>query len=309
MLWGLPEDEPLCSVQRELLRHDVPHLCLDQRKFQQVQVEFDAAHGVVGRLQLGEQCIALEEIGAVFLRPHDIREVLRTGADVPDIESERQAVAVERRLFVWADIADALVVNRPSAMASNWSKPFQAELIRAQGFEIPATLVTTTPDAAREFIAQHRRVIYKSVSGERSIVSRMDDSELERIDEVTSCPTQFQSHICGVDWRVHVIRDEVYACEIRCDADDYRIGEQEGVAIEIRAAFLPETIATRCRALARQLNLPLAGIDLRRTVDDAWYCFEVNTAPAFSYYEKRSGQPLTAAVARMLIGAEMRRAA
>ena len=212
-------------------------------------------------------------------------------------------MVVERQLFVWVELARVLVVNRPSAIASNESKPGQAELIRGRGFQIPATLVTTTPDAARAFIAEHRRVIYKSVSGQRSVVSRVTASELESLDDVATCATQFQAHVPGTDWRVHVVGDDVHACEIRCAADDYRMAHLQGEPIEFEAAEPPASVVASCHALTRHLGLSLAGIDLRRTSDDVWYCFEVNTAPAFTYFEQMTGQPLTAAVAQLLADA------
>jgi glutathione synthase/RimK-type ligase-like ATP-grasp enzyme len=249
---------------------------------------------------VNRELVDLDEIGSVFLRPYDIREVMREPpAAISDAAVDRPA-AIQQHLFAWTDIADALVVNRPSAIVSNASKPYQAELIRRSGFEIPPTLVTTTPDTAREFVARHGRVIYKSVSGARSTVSRLAASEWERLDEVVHCPTQFQAYIEGADWRVHVVGDAVYACEIQCAADDYRCADQQGVSIDIRSAELPEPIAMRCRSLAQSLKLPLAGIDLRRTDDDTWCCFEVNPAPAFTYYEQATGQPLSGAVARLL---------
>lgn len=51
------------------------------------------------------------------------------------------------------------------------------------------------------------------------------------------------------------------------------------------------------------MNLPLAGIDLRRTPQDEWYCFEVNPSPAFSFYEQITGQPIARAVALLLANA------
>ena len=50
------------------------------------------------------------------------------------------------------------------------------------------------------------------------------------------------------------------------------------------------------------LRLPLTGIDLRRTPEGDWYCFEANPSPAFTYYERLAGQPMTAAVASYLLG-------
>jgi glutathione synthase/RimK-type ligase-like ATP-grasp enzyme len=300
MLWGLSGDTPFDSVRRELTRRDVPHVVLDQRNVQQVQFDLSTENGATGRLAADGQVVELDEIGAIFVRPYAIREVPASSATPSDVEAQRTALALEQRLCAWTEIVDARVINRPSAMASNCSKPYQAELIRQSGFEIPPTLVTTTPDTARDFIARHEQVIYKSVSGERSIVSRMDAADFDAIDDVATCPTQFQAYIPGTDWRVHVVGDEMYVCEIHCAADDYRFAHLQGIPVDVHSATLPEPIAARCHALAHSLNLPLAGIDLRRTDDDAWYCFEVNPSPAFTYYEQATGQPLSAAVARLL---------
>lgn len=296
LLWGLMQDPPLSAVRDELSRREVPHLLLDQREAYRMHIDLDTSYAASGRLRLGAQQIDLDDIGAVFVRPRDIREVLRRQGDMPGTQSHAQAMAVERGLFVWTDIANAYVINRPSVMVSNESKLCQAEMIREHGFEIPPTLATDSLEDAREFIAAHGHVIYKSVRGQRSIVSCVNPVQFEQIDDVASYPMQFRAHIPGVDWRVHVVGDAIHACEIHCRSED-------GKAAEVSAAVLPLTVEMRCRALSRHLNLPLAGIDLRRTEGDVWYCFEVNTAPVFTHYECATGQPLTAAVAQLLIDA------
>jgi glutathione synthase/RimK-type ligase-like ATP-grasp enzyme len=72
--------------------------------------------------------------------------------------------------------------------------------------------------------------------------------------------------------------------------------------VELRAHVLPAEVEARCRETARALDLPVAGLDLRRTPDGAWYCFEVNPSPCFTYYERHTGQPITAALAGYLMG-------
>ena len=133
----------------------------------------------------------------------------------------------------------------------------------------------------------------------RTIVSRLDLDDLERLDAVAHCPTLLQAYVAGRDWRVHCIGAAVHACEIHCDADDYRVAPEQGFAVEIVPAELPRAIGAACRALTRRLGLELAGIDLRRS-RETWYCFEVNPSPLFTYFEQASGQPLTAAVADLL---------
>ena len=53
--------------------------------------------------------------------------------------------------------------------------------------------------------------------------------------------------------------------------------------------------------LARILDMEIAGVDLRITPDGEAYCFEVNPSPAFSWYEVRTGQPITSALCDLLM--------
>ena len=306
LLWGVSGDPPLMALLAELETRAVPHHFLDQRRMHQAQFDF-AADGVTGTLSTAERDIELAAIGALYARPNDLRAVMRRSSELAgDLATQRSALATERQLYAWAEMTPARVVNRPSAASANDSKPYQLEQIHAAGFAVPPTLVTTSPLAAREFVAQHGQVVCKSAGRTRSMVSRLDSADLERLDAITHCPTLLQAYIAGRDWRVHCIGAAIHACEIHCAADDYRFAPEQGLALEIVSADLPEPIAARCRALTRRLGLELAGIDLRRG-GDTWYCFEVNPSPLFTYFEQASGQPLTAAVADLLSEATCRR--
>jgi hypothetical protein len=60
----------------------------------------------------------------------------------------------------------------------------------------------------------------------------------------------------------------------------------------LRATDLPSDVVARCHALAALTELPLAGIDLCRTPDGEWYCFEINPSPGCTYYAEATGQPI-----------------
>jgi len=232
--------------------------------------------------------IELGEVSAAYLRPQESSAVGR---------------AADAALVAWADLTRARVVNRPAAMAANNSKPYQLGVIARLGFEVPDTLVTTAPEEVRRFRRRHGRVIYKSVSGIRSIVSQLHDESLARLADVANGPTQFQEHITGEDVRVHVVGDELFATRVSSCADDYRYASATSPA-ELAAVEIPAAIADRCRAASRAMGLPVAGIDLRRTPDDRWVCFEVNPSPAFTFYEHATGQPIGEAIARLLMRLE-----
>ena len=73
----------------------------------------------------------------------------------------------------WCEVTSARVVNRLAAMGSNSSKAYQMQIIAEHGFNVPETLITSDPEAVHEFRRRHRKIVYKSISGVRSIV--LDD--------------------------------------------------------------------------------------------------------------------------------------
>jgi len=212
------------------------------------------------------------------------------------------AIAGYQALSAWAELTSAVVLNRPSAAASNRSKPYQLGQIRAAGFAAPDTLVTTSPDDVYAFWAEHQMIVYKSVSGVRSIVATLGPQDKLRLDDVVTCPTQFQQYIDGIDHRVHVIGDTVLACRIYSTAVDYRYpAASGGTTTTMNAVILRDDVEQRCRDLVHTLGLGLAGIDLKLDRHGQWWCLEVNTAPGFIWFEAHTGLPITDAVANLLV--------
>ena len=194
-----------------------------------------------------------------------------------------------------------LVVNRVSSSTSTHSKPYQSLLIQKHGLQTPRTLVTSDPAEALAFHEEcHGEIIYKSISGIRSIVRRMGPKELQRLPLLRHGPVQFQAYVPGDDIRVHVVGDELFATRIRSSAIDYRYAKREGINVEMSATKIPLAVEMACRSLADALHLPLAGIDLRESTSGEFVCFEVNPAPGFSFYEQHTGQPISEALASLL---------
>ena len=298
LLWGLPGDEPFDFVRAQIERGGAPHRVLDQRRVLEQSVDLHIAEDLDGAIRCGDERIAMGEVQAAYTRVYDVFQFPAVAKADPQ---ERLRIReMQSSLWTWIDTASGRIVNRPSRMDSNSSKPYQAAIIAQCGFLVPETLITTDPQAALEFWDRHGTVIYKSVSGVRSIVSRLGPEHRARMRDVESCPTQFQAYVPGRDVRVHVVGDEVFPCEIVTDAVDYRYARQQGSEVELSPCPLPRDVADRCRHTAATLGLPLAGLDLRRTPEGAWYCFEVNPSPCFTYYERHTGLPIAAAVAAYL---------
>ena len=298
LLWGLGTERPFEVVWEEVERQGLPYVLLDQRDVAETELDISFDAEVRGTLRTRTRTVDMRSITAAYVRPCDSRMLPAVARAGEGSALWRHALSLAEALSAWVELTPALAVNRFSSMASNGSKPFQLELIRRQGFSVPDTLVTTDPLEARAFYERHGHVIYKSVSSVRSIVSRLKPEQLERLAEVVHCPTQFQRYIPGRDHRVHVVGDEIFPCEIVCDATDYRYPGEEDV--DLRPCRLPAEVEERCFKLAASMNLPVAGIDLRRSPEGEWFCLEVNPSPAFSYYQAHAGLPISEAIARLL---------
>jgi hypothetical protein len=300
LLWGLPGDTPMAQVRTAVEQLGHPGIFFDQRDLRGAELDLALGSDRQGTLLLGRQAIELDSITAVYMRLYGMQQL----PGLRELDQHHpllaHALGIMEALLAWIELTPILVVNRPSAMESNSSKPYQLRLIQQHGFEVPDTLVTTDALAIQEFWDRHGTVIYKSISGVRSIVTRLTPQHADRLAHVRWCPTQFQEYIPGIDYRVHVVGDELFAAEIISSADDYRYARHFGATAEIRPHTPSTEIADRCRSLASGLGLPVAGIDLRQRPDGRWYCFEVNPSPAFSYYQNATGQAIDVAIARLL---------
>jgi glutathione synthase/RimK-type ligase-like ATP-grasp enzyme len=135
-------------------------------------------------------------------------------------------------------------------------------------------------------------MIYKSCSGLRSHVRRVDDTLRARLVE-GSAPILIQDYIPGHDVRVHVVGERTFPVAVISDAIDYRFDEAD---TQYRVIELPAVLAQMCVKFAADQGLLLSGFDFRRTGDGDWYCLEVNPVPTFLPYEAATGLGIADAV-------------
>jgi hypothetical protein len=285
VLWGLTADSPLSAVYRELCEIGAPTVLIDQRRILEYGFELKIdGDQVSGKINWPGGSLDLDQVKAIYLRQYDFSQLdLFAGIDRSSVEW-RNAVQFEDAMLLWCEACDARVVNRPSSMGSNTSKPYQLELIRQGGFLVPETLITTDPESVIAFWNKHQLVIYKSISSRRSIVSRLTPEHLGRINDVICCPTQFQRCIEGIDYRVHVLGEKIFAARITSRGCDYRYSQDACVT----STVIPDEIAEKCLLLTKNLRLLFSGIDLRLAVNGEWYCFEVNPSPGFTYFQREA---------------------
>jgi glutathione synthase/RimK-type ligase-like ATP-grasp enzyme len=280
VVWGALTDEPVVRVLEALDDGVAEVVHIDDSAVAALVYDVEMAPAPAGSVDAGDLRIELGRIQGWYLRPRG--------------PTSAQATVL---LAVAGGLPAAVpVVNRPAAGRSNNSKPYQGVLLAAAGLSVPDTLVTSDPDAAREFLTRHRRVVYKSISGVRSVVSAVDHAE--ELDRIGHGPVQLQEWIDGLDVRVHVVGREWFATAVESDVTDYRFGGE----VVMAQLEIPEQLGKLLVQVTAGMGLLVAGVDLRRTPDGGWRCFEINPSPGFTFYEDRTGQPIAAAIARLLRG-------
>lgn len=287
LVWGPADDAPLERVVTLLRSRSVDVVHLDDAELAALDYDVVLSPRPSGWIGVGGRQIPVDQVESMYLRPGQ-------ATDGP-------AGAAATTLLCLASNMSGTVVNRPIAGRSNGSKPLQLSLLAAAGLRVPETLVTTDPAAARDFLARHGRLVYKSVSGVRSIVATLGSQDRDRLDGVRTGPVQLQQWVDGLDVRVHVVGHRWFATAIDCEADDYRYASRDRQDIRMLPFAVPSELGRSIVALTHSMGLLVSGADLRLTASGDWFVFEVNPSPGFTYYEDGADQPIGAAVADLLM--------
>ncbi len=296
LFFGYGDDTALARTIQAAQALGAEHCLLDQQALDGCDFRMSGGRSEpTGVLVRPGSRVPLADFDAAYARP------LAPVAERDTAAHERES-RILTTVSTWLDVAPGRIVNRPRDMHSNGSKPYQAQLIAAAGFEVPESLITTDPEEVCAFAERVGPLVFKSISGIRSIVRRLDAGYLGRLDRVRALPTQFQALVEGDDVRVHVVGTEVFATRIRSEATDYRYAGRDGVDADLTVTTIPDEVAQRCVDISSSLGLPLVGIDLRETPDGRFVCFEANPMPGYSYFESHTGQPISEALVRHLAG-------
>ena len=207
---------------------------------------------------------------------------------------------------LWPSL-DIRWVNPPALDELAHHKPYQLAVAQEVGLPIPRTVITNSPDVAREFIAElaPQRTVFKTFLASpecwrETRVIRAD--ELKLLDAVSLAPVIFQEYVAAAgDVRVTVVGDKMFAAEIRAAQGGYDIDYRMDIA---GASFQPTDIDTETqkgiRGLMERLGLVYGAIDLRRTKTGDVF-LEINPAGEWLFVEGRTGQPITLALAELLV--------
>ncbi|HET8540857.1 MAG TPA: alpha-L-glutamate ligase [Anaeromyxobacter sp.] len=207
-----------------------------------------------------------------------------------------------------ASILDARWVNDPWREAVANRKAHQLAAAEREGLPVPRTLVTNDAARARAFIRAGGRggTVHKALAAtpeDWRPTRLVAPDDVRRLSAIRHAPVVLQEYVPGVDVRVTVVGRALFAAAIDARAtrspEDFRPAFDDA---RVAPCTLPADVARRLRALVAALGLRYAAVDLRRRDDGEHVFLEANPAGQWLFVERRTGQPITEAVARLLAG-------
>ncbi|MFJ7902150.1 ATP-grasp ribosomal peptide maturase [Streptomyces sp. NPDC096198] len=297
------QDVTADMVVAELHGSGVPVVRLDPADLPgTVALSGEYVHGAFqGHLSAGGRLVSTGGLRSVWVRRPGIAA---TRVDEPSPWLTEEA---SQALYGMLDGTGARWMNRPDAARRARRKPWQLRLAQRSGLPVPATLITTFPQAARDFARRFPDLVVKPVSGThpqdppRAVPTSRVAPDTD-FTAVAYGPTLLQRRIAKrADIRLTAVGDRLLAARKPAvpDADDVDVRFAPSTG-PWQPVDVPPRIAPAVHAYLREAELAYGAFDFAEDADGIWWFLECNQSGQFGFVELDTGQPLARAVAHWL---------
>ncbi|MEU6810024.1 ATP-grasp ribosomal peptide maturase [Streptomyces sp. NPDC046831] len=256
-----------------------------------------------GHLSSGGRLVSLSSLRSVWVRRPGVPAARAAQPSAWLGEESAQA------LYGMLRSCDARWMNHPDAAHRARHKPWQLRLAQHSGLPVPATLVTTFPQAAREFAERFPDLVVKPVSGAhpqeppRAVPTSRVAPDAD-FGAVAYGPTLLQRRVAKrADVRLTVVGETMLAARKATPADadpeevDVRFAASGG---PWRPVEVPPRLAEAVRAYMGGAQLAYGAFDFAEDADGTWWFLECNQSGQFGFIEVDTGQPIAGTIAEWL---------
>lgn len=202
----------------------------------------------------------------------------------------------------YLESCDKVVLNRPSAGNSNYTKLYHIKKLNGFGFKTPHTYIFGAATAAKKIVAANGDWISKGTSSIRTKAVELDEVLYADLYLLNRIPSLFQEHIKGFDVRLHLIGEKPLALKIESPNVDYRYNTTGNVYSEIS---MPTAILNKCIDFCAEEGLLFAGIDFKVTEEGEWVILEVNNTPGYNFFDNKMNYAISNALFDFLNQSQM----
>ncbi|MFJ4932893.1 ATP-grasp ribosomal peptide maturase [Streptomyces pseudovenezuelae] len=256
--------------------------------------------GFRGHLSAGGRLVGISGLRSIWVRRPG------TPAARAPVPSDWLTEESSQALYGMLRGSDARWMNHPDAARRARHKPWQLRLAQRCGLPVPATIVTTFPQAAREFAERYPDLVVKPVSGAhpqdppRAVPTSRVAPDTD-FAAVAFGPTLLQRRVAKrADIRLTAVGETLLAARKATGADD-----------EVDVRFAPSTspwqpvdvpprVAAAVRDYLRAAELAYGAFDFAEDGDGTWWFLECNQSGQFGFVEVETGQPIARSIAEWL---------
>ncbi|WP_042389692.1 ATP-grasp ribosomal peptide maturase [Streptacidiphilus melanogenes] len=259
--------------------------------------------GICGHLATPTRTADLAHVRSLYYRRP-------SGFTFPHLDEQTARFAVTQARYglggILASLPDCLYVNHPHRIGDAEFKPSGLATAVDAGFRVPRTLVTSSPDAAREFIKRGPgRVIYKPLSAPLyridgvSCTVEVQEVTADQIDDAVAGTVHLFQHAVDkqADVRVTVMGDRVFAVRIDSGLLDWRTDYERLTYTVVQS---PAGIREALAGYLARFGLVFGAFDFAVDHCGEWWFLECNPSGQWAWLEPATGLPMVAAMADLL---------
>lgn len=297
------EDVTADMVVVQLHATGVPVVRLDPADLTgNVALSGEYVHGSFrGHLSSGGRLVSIGGLRSVWVRRPGTAAT--RAAEPSDWLTEESSQA----LYGMLRSSGARWMNHPDAARRARHKPWQLRLAQRSGLPVPATLITTFPQAAREFAERYPDLVVKPVSGAhpqdppRAVPTSRVAPDAD-FGAVAFGPTLLQRRIAKrADIRLTVVGERMLAARKPTAADESEVDVRFASPDRPwHATDVPPRVADAVRAYLKCAELAYGAFDFAEDADGTWWFLECNQSGQFGFVEVETGQPIARTIAEWL---------
>ena len=303
--------DPLRELGHEVIRMNTDKILLGD---QSIVWDYQSG-GILLETHDEENCVDLSSVDSVWYRkPFGFG---RLGfAEIVKDPIQRNVVESEVRHIIdglCMALGSKLWVNHPIDIYRARLKPFQLQIARSIGLNVPDSIITNDPREAREFCAA-QPTVFKMLASQsveyRGTTYSVDTTLvtpglMAKFDFIRSQPVLLQRYIDKhAELRVTYVNGEVLVARqtLSCDVStvDWRSLQNCRIS-KYEAWHVSSTLVMQLQLLMRSLNLKFAAIDFVVDGSGMLWFLEVNPNGQWLGYTNEIGMPAAKFMAELLV--------
>ncbi|MFE9611578.1 ATP-grasp ribosomal peptide maturase [Streptomyces sp. NPDC006012] len=299
------EDVTADMVVLRLNEAGVPVVRLDPADLpSRVALSSEYVQGVShGHLSVADRLVSMSTLRSVWVRRPGVPAARAAQPSAWLSEEASQA------LYGLLRCTDARWMNHPDAAQRARHKPWQLRLAQRSGLPVPATLITTFPQAAREFSERFPDLVVKPVSGThpqeppRAVPTSRVAPDTD-FSAVAFGPTLLQRRVPKrADIRLTAVGHRLFAARkaVEPDADPDDVDVRFAPSLSPWGPVtVPPQVATAVHTYLRQAELAYGAFDFAEDTEGVWWFLECNQSGQFGFVEMDTDQPIARSIAQWL---------